>query len=397
MPEGIELASADKCPLRLVLFIDGLGSGGAQRQFVQLARGLAQRGHSVTVAVYNDQNHFAGEISCAGIDIVRLDKPSRFSLKPILGLARLCRDRSADVVIAFLRSPAFKAEIARLLVPGLKVIAAERSLYPGPPLPLSLRVLQTFHWLARFVTVNSMRQAEAMKREFPGLAERVVIIRNGVDLPGSTLPPQTGSTSAIRLLAISSLMPYKNSVRLAEALALLRDEKGLDVSVSWLGETFENIPGYGAYHETAERIRALKIEDRWRWLGVTSDVPNVLARHDALVHPSLFEGTSNAVCEAMAASLPVIAGSIADHPEMLGETGAGILFDPLDARAIADGIARFAALAPAARAEMGVHGRRVIEARYSVAQMVSDYEALAKAAILKRPVEAMASSSEQLS
>lgn len=377
--------------MRLLLFIDGLGSGGAQRQFVQLALGMARRGHEVTVAVYNNQDHFAAELTADDIDIVPLPKPSRFSLRPVFALARLCRERSVEVVIAFLRSPAFKAELARLLVPGLKVIAAERTVYPDPPLPLSLRAVQTFHWLATSVTVNSARQAEAIKREFPGLASRVVIIRNGIHLPAGVAAPSAEPETAIRLLAISSLMPYKNSVRLADAVALLRDS-GLDVSVSWLGETFETIPGYGAYRETVERIRALGIEDRWRWLGVTRDVPGVLAAHDALVHPSVYEGTSNAVCEAMAAGLPVLAGTIADHREMLGETEAGILFDPLDAQSIADGIARFAGLGPAERAEMGARGRTVIQSRYSVEGMVSDYEALAVAAARESSAEAIASS-----
>lgn len=391
MPEGLGTSFIGERPMRLLLFIDGLGSGGAQRQFVQLALGLVRRGHQITVAVYNNQDHFAADLTAAGIAIVPLPKPSRFSLRPVFALARLCRAQSAEVIIAFLRSPAFKAELVRLMVPGLKVIAAERTIYPDPPLPLSLRAVQTFHWLASFVTVNSARQAEAMKREFPRLASRVVVIRNGVDVPAQFTARHAEDKTAVRLLAISSLMPYKNSVRLAEAVALVRDS-GLDVSVSWLGETFENMPGYGAYHDTVERIRALGIKDRWRWLGVTRDVPSVLAAHDALIHPSLYEGTSNAVCEAMATGLPVLAGPIADHPEMLGETEAGILFDPLDAQSIANGIARFADLGPDERAKMGARGRAVIESRYSVERMVSDYEALAMAAAREGSAAATGSS-----
>jgi hypothetical protein len=125
--------------MRILMFIDGLGSGGAQRQFAHLAGGLAARGHTVTVAVYNDQDHFAPLIRAAGVQIIRLPKPSRFSLRPVLAFAKLYRRRRAQVSIAFLRTPAIKAELARLVVPKMRIIAAERSAFWGGPLPIGLR------------------------------------------------------------------------------------------------------------------------------------------------------------------------------------------------------------------------------------------------------------------
>ncbi|WP_133366384.1 glycosyltransferase family 4 protein [Qipengyuania sediminis] len=382
MPEP-ERAGGRPEPLRLLLFIDGLGSGGAQRQFVHLAIGLKQRGHRVTVAVYNDQDHFAPEIEGAGIEIVKVTRPGRFSFTPVITLARLYRAGSFDGVIAFLRTPAIIAELARALHPRMVVIAAERTTYPVLPLPFALAMTQRLHRLARFVTVNSAHHGKVMKRVFPELADRVVVIRNGVAVPPKAqreagLPHPGG---ALRLVAISSLMPYKNSLRLAEALALLRNEYGLNVSVSWLGERFEGHTGHGVYEQMSTLIDSLGVADRWHWLGVTQDVAAVLDAHDALIHPSLYEGTSNAVCEAMAAGRPVIAGRVADHAEMLEQTGAGMLFDPLDVRSIAEAIARFASLDPAARTAMGDRGRAVIEARYAFDTMVTSYERLARAAL----------------
>lgn len=366
--------------MNLLLFIDGLGSGGAQRQFSHLACGLAHRGHNVTVAVYNEQDHFAPEIRRAGVEIVRLPKPSRFSPKPIIGLGKLYRRCSADVVIAFLRSPAAAAELASLVFREMNVIAAERTAYLTSPLPPLLRLTQSFHRWARFVTVNSNNQKRAMEVEFPKLAARIITIRNGVDPPRTTLIPRGGSGDSLRLIAVSSVMPYKNSVRLAEALALLRDRYGMRVTVSWVGEKFEHLGDYGAYPETSARLRDFKLEDQWHWLGVRQDVAPILTEHDALIHPSLIEGTSNAVCEAMSVGLPVLAGSIADHEEMLRRSGAGILFNPLDVQSIAEAIVAFASLDSTARLEMGREGRAVIERDYSFDQMITAYEALAEAA-----------------
>ncbi len=371
--------------MRILLFIDGLGSGGAQRQFAYLASTLARAGHEVTVAVYNDQDHFAPTVRAAGAEIVRLAKPSRFSPRPIAALARLYRRERKQVTIAFLRSPAAKAELARFICPSMRVIAAERSAYPHGKLPAALAASQYLHRLARFVTVNSSAQAAAMRQAFPWLEGRIAIIRNGFELPEDLAHPPNLLGRSLRLVAVSSLMPYKNSVRLAEAIAILKAERGLKVEVDWLGETFAHLPRYGAYPQTAALLDDLGIADSWRWLGARHDVASVMRNQDALIHPSLFEGTSNAVCEAMALGLPVLAGDVADHQIMIDQAGAGLTFDPGSSRSIADAIAKFAALDARKRRQMGDRGRQLIEDCYSFEAMVSGYEALARAAIEGRP------------
>lgn len=368
------------------MFIDGLGSGGAQKQFVSLAAGLSKRGHRVTVVVYNDLDHFAPELKKAGINIVRLAKPFRWSPKPILELARLYRRMNADAVVAFLRSPAAKAEMARILDPQMRVVVAERSIYDDGPLPLGLRLTQSMHRLAEYVTVNSRCQHLRMQEQLPNLAKRLVTINNAVNLPPDGVEISEAIVDAPRLLAISSLMPYKNSVLLAHAVAHLRDAFGIEAKVSWLGETFEHMKDYGAYRETCAAIAALGLADQWTWLGVRGDVDDVIARHDVLVHPSGIEGMSNAVTEAMAMGLPVIAGRISDHPDIIENTGAGLLFPTFDAESIAETIALFCRMDRASRHAMGDAGRRTIAERFTEDGLVDRYERVLDAAIDGTPL-----------
>lgn len=363
------------------MFIDGLGSGGAQRQFALLASGLVARGHRVTVAVYTDQAHFAGELHARDIEIVRLPKRRRFSTGPLFGIARLYRRRHAEAVIAFLRAPAATAELARLIYPGMRVIAAERASFPGPTISWPVRLLQNLHRLSDFVTVNSRHHRLRMQREFPFLAGRLVTINNAVILPKqpAKVPPGTGDS--LRLVALASLMPYKNSVVLARALALLRKEFGIRAEISWVGETFQHMPGYGTFAETCAILVDQGIEDQWAWLGVREDVDRILAQHDALIHTSSQEGASNAVCEALALGMPVLAGRIADHESMIEKPNAGLLFDPDDERSIAETIVRFSKLSRETRAKMGRSGRALIANENSAEQMVSQYELLVERVI----------------
>jgi glycosyltransferase involved in cell wall biosynthesis len=69
-----------------------------------------------------------------------------------------------------------------------------------------------------------------------------------------------------------------------------------------------------------------------------------MQRHDALIHPSLYEGLPNAVCEALAAGLPVLISNVCDHPLLVVEGERGFLFDPSDPLSIAMSIERAAAL-----------------------------------------------------
>jgi GalNAc-alpha-(1->4)-GalNAc-alpha-(1->3)-diNAcBac-PP-undecaprenol alpha-1,4-N-acetyl-D-galactosaminyltransferase len=399
MPES-EGLPATAMPRNILMFIDGLGSGGAQRQFVNLACGLAKKGHSVTVAVYNDQDHFAGALKVAGIGIVRLEKPSRWSIRPIVGLARLYRRIRADVVITFLRSPTTKAELAKSLCPGMRIIAAERSVYPPAPLPMALRITQNLHRRASFITVNSANQLARMEQEFPFLSDRCVYIDNAIDVPAETIATRPIADQVVRLAAVGSLMPYKNSVLLARAVALLRDRFDIRAEISWLGETFQHLENYGAYRETCATIGKQALEGQWTWLAPRKDVGKVLKAHDALVHPSRIEGMSNAVCEAMALGLPVIAARIGDHARLIEGSGAGLLFQPDSVASLAEAIAEFAALDVPARTAMGKIGKTVIERDFSHERMVANYELLVEAVIQdsgKLPPELVRSSASRSS
>src|SRR5690606_21739605 len=94
--------------------------------------------------------------------------------------------------------------------------------------------------------------------------------------------------------------------------------------------------------EVDAALAAEGVADRWRWLGRREDVPELMRAHDALVHPAFFEGLPNAVCEALASGLPVLASRVCDHPRLVGED-RGLLFDPGSPEDIAAALERFAA------------------------------------------------------
>lgn len=112
------------------------------------------------------------------------------------------------------------------------------------------------------------------------------------------------------------------------------------------------------------------------WLpGERRDAPAILRGLDCFVLPSLAEGISNTILEAMASGLPVIATSVGGNPELVAQGKTGELVPPSDPEALAERILRYAQHPDAARAA-GRAGRERTERQFSLSGMVARYDAL---------------------
>ena len=112
------------------------------------------------------------------------------------------------------------------------------------------------------------------------------------------------------------------------------------------------------------------------WLpGERHDVPEVLRSLDCFVLPSLAEGISNTILEAMAAGLPVIATQVGGNPELVADGRTGMLVPPSDPEAMARAIIA-CATDPDQTRRMGQAGRAEVERRFSMEAMVGAYQGL---------------------
>jgi glycosyltransferase involved in cell wall biosynthesis len=112
------------------------------------------------------------------------------------------------------------------------------------------------------------------------------------------------------------------------------------------------------------------------WLpGERDDVADVMRGLDCFVLPSLAEGISNTILEAMATGLPVIATAVGGNAELVGHGRTGSLVPADDVDALAQALVTMAAQ-PERAAAMGQAGRREVEGRFSLQAMVSAYQGL---------------------
>jgi glycosyltransferase involved in cell wall biosynthesis len=101
------------------------------------------------------------------------------------------------------------------------------------------------------------------------------------------------------------------------------------------------LAGDGPEREGLEALaRELGLEGRVRFLGRREDVPQLLAAADVFALPSLYEGSSLAVLEAMAAGIPVVSSAIGGTDELIEDGRSGLLVPPGEAEALAAALRR---------------------------------------------------------
>jgi sugar transferase (PEP-CTERM/EpsH1 system associated) len=233
-----------------------------------------------------------------------------------------------------------------------------------------------FRWADRtFAVSRGLRDHYVTQLGVP--ANRLGIIPNGVDT-GRFRPDPTARADVREYLradedtlvvgTVSRLDPVKgHSILLrASELALSR---GVRVQVVIIGDG----PGRSAVKQQVQSSPLLR--DRVVITGEIHDVPRWLNSFDVFALPSLAEGMSNTLLEAMAVGVPPVASSVGGNPEVIEDGRSGLLFETGDSEAL---VAHFKTLALDARyrRQLGDNARRRVETSFSLQRMLRDYEQL---------------------
>lgn len=136
------------------------------------------------------------------------------------------------------------------------------------------------------------------------------------------------------------------------------------------------IAGDGPARPRLEQMAAeLDVTDRVKFLGFREDVGDLLAASDLVVLPSLREGLSIALLEAMAAGKPIIATSIGSQREVASQAEMARLVPPADAHALSEAIIQLSK-DPAQMFRLGMNARALYESRYTEQRMLEAYRQL---------------------
>lgn len=370
----------DTALARVAFVIDKLESGGAQRQLVMLATALKDRGYGVEVFVYHQDGFFAEDFREAGVPVSLM--PFRNKAHLVYATRKAIKASSPDMVISYLAGPNALMELVGLFRRKFALIISERCLEVEGRKRF---VRYGLHFLADAVVCNSHSQHRHILETFPRLADRTHIIANGVDLERFSLaePPPSNRPKKLRILVLARVHPQKNPFTLVEAMAIVRREQPqLEVSIDWYGNPWRQNEDY--YFRLEEIIDRRELRDVFRLHPAVKDVEQLYHKADAVCLPSLYEGTSNIIREAMACGIPLLVSRIGDNPELVQEGQNGLMFDASSPQDIAATIIRFAKKSYVARRKMGLEGRKLVERASSLDTVFNSYAKLIQEVLDKR-------------
>ncbi len=313
-------APSDRLPAHVVLAVVDLAGGGTQKVVAGLAGALIDAGVAVTLVTNRSAD---SRWSTIERDARLVELPGRVITDAPSGAPSLLRNLSwligsARRIRSIARASGPQAPMISFL-PGTNVLVALASFGTGVPLVLSERndvsrqvssgpirlARRVLYQTADVVTTNRANDITALQKS-SGTA-RVMLVRN----PPPRLLVRAEPSASHRIVAAGRLKRHKRHRDVVEAFSTLADDfPGWTLRI--LGEGPER-------HALQSRIAELGLQDRIELPGWSDDIGAELGQGALFVHSSAYEGTSNAVLEAMTVGLPCIT-SDTSSPAPAGET-----------------------------------------------------------------------------
>ncbi len=359
-------ASIDPAKLEIIQVNSVFNGGGADNQTLELAHGLLELGHRVTVAAA-EGNWLIPKARGLGLRVETFDDRRPLKLGMISSLARLLRRQRPAILHAHQGRDYWPAvAAARLANCGTRVVVT-RHLVTKP---------HGFsrHLLLRACDVIAVSKAVArvLDQELSGPHRRLHQIYGGID-PEVFCPSPPEQVAAFRaqqnwpsdtaifgIVGSFNLPRGKGHLELLRAAAQLRELKA-NFRIA--------IVGHGTMDQVlAEEIKRLNLQSTVHMFGFSHEIAHLVQVLDVLVHPAIgSEAFGLVILEALSCGKPVIASDLDGIPETFIPERHGFLVPPGDIGAIRDAMQRLI-LSPELRQRMGLEGRLFVKERFTRAQ-----------------------------
>ena len=361
-------------PFKVFYLITELSTGGAQTALLHLLERLDRQRFSPVVATYyNAQAEIGERIRSLSVSVVDLGMPVKWRLDAFDRLYRSLRSEKPALTHTFLFHANVPGRILGRLAGVPAIISSERTMEME-----GIARRRMNRWTARYADriVCVSNQVAAFAEDQIGIpSEKVVVIPNGVDqasfigLPEKIQAKRDLGFPFNKTLigSVGRLDPVKGYLQLIEAFAALDPEKR-DLHLALIGDGPQR-------DELEELCRSLGISGCVTFTGYQTGIPSYMAALDIFTLSSHFEGLPNAVLEAMAAGLPVVATAAGGIPDAVLDGETGLLVPPNQPKQLAEALDRMICN-PELRARYGQAGRERVQAHFSVEHMVAETERL---------------------
>jgi sugar transferase (PEP-CTERM/EpsH1 system associated) len=349
-------------PIRIAHVALQLDTGGMEKLLVEFARHANRERFELVFVSLGGRGSVAEDIEACGWPVLALNAGEGLSVRLLWRLWQVFRSWKVALVHTHNSKPLVYAGPAAKMAGVSHVIHTRH----GQRYQASTRTTRLFQWASRLadriVCVSQDSARLSVNERIP--KEKISTIWNGIDL---TRFRQVGPTNGGPAVMVGRLSPEKDVETLIRAVPLV---------LASCPEFQLEIAGNGpCLDQLRDIVSALAVANHVHFLREVQDVAGLLGRASIFVLPSLTEGISLTLLEAMACGLPVIATRVGGNPEVVIEGETGFLVPSHSPVDLAEAILQVIGDEEMGR-RMGSAGRHRVEKDFDVSRMVADYEAL---------------------
>ncbi len=363
--------------MKITFLIRSLDYGGAERQMVELAKGLNRRGHEVEIMVFYGGFALERDLIESGLEVYSLNKATRWDIAAFLmKLFRTMRKSNPEILHSYLGTANTLAVLLKPFLPNTRIVWGVRA---------SNMNLEEYDWVSRWsykieswlapfahlIICNSQAgRNHAAAKGFP--QNKMIVIPNGIDtarfkpdLMARVQGRENWEVGAQDILIglVARLDPIKGHTTFLRAAAKYAQDRS-DVRFVCVGDGPKNY-----FQKLQQLSESLGLRERIIWAGSQNDMPIVYNALDIMTLSSYGESFSNAIGEAMACGIPCIVTNVGDLAQIVGETGG--IVPPYDEDAL---VAAWRSVEGQARQQLGHLARARICEHFSCESLVEKTE-----------------------
>ena len=343
--------------------------------FVNVVRGVDNARFSHVICYLGENRGLQNIIAELGYEVLhigfRKKQLEHFNPAVVLQLADILREKRIDILHCHKHKPTVYGALASIVAGRIPVISHVHGLSRTRSLSrraANWAILKSVH---RIIAVSESVRRDVIQTNWQIDPSKVVTVKNCIDLQMIDHIKVGRQDARLRLGLSEDEIVFGTVGRLALT-------KGQSYLIEAFAQVREYLPasrlvilGQGPLLQALEKTaKDLGVLPWILFAGYRNDVFELLKGFDVFVLPSLAEGLSIALLEAMAMRLPVIASHVGGIPEVFGECRCGKLVQPKDASALAAAMLEIGSAEGNLKKQMGEEGRKRVEEEFTTDVMI---------------------------
>ena len=356
---------------KVICVTESLAGGGAEHQMVILADLLNQQGYEVEMVTFADvPDHYS---------VPQNVKRTKLGIgKGLLGqtwdIFKFFIKVKTDCVISYRQCSNARVSIP-LLFRRIKLISGERNTTYGKRDKFEkLLINMGLCSRSNYIVPNSYTQGRYIEKIKPCWKDKIIPIINYTDLnqfKPSTIPEDS---SVMKIAVFSRFSSQKNPIRFIEMLNILKKQASTAFEIHWYGQQKGKNGEFDKdYLLCKQTIEDNCVSDVIKLLSAVPDPSVLMNDYHAICLPSLFEGFSNSVAEAICSGKVMLCSDVSDNSLMVEDGVNGFLFDPTSIDSMVSCFKKFFSKSRESIIKMGMHSRMKAEKLFDKDNFINAY------------------------